>query len=116
MDFDGAIAAHASWKSKLSKYLRNPDKSLKAADIAVDHQCALGQWLYGEGKKYSSDSEFSELKKAHATFHREAADLVKRADLGEKVSEEAGLGTTSQYGKASNQVVQSIVKMKLKVK
>lgn len=116
MDFDGAVAAHVAWKTKLSRYLRNPDKSLKAADIALDNQCALGQWLYGEGEKYSSDPQFSELKKQHTTFHREAADLIRRADRGENVTEEAGLGANSPYGKASAQVVQSIVQMKQKAK
>ena len=116
MDFDGAIAAHSAWKAKLSAYLRNPDKSLNAANIGLDDQCALGQWLRGEGRKYSSHPEFSELKKEHANFHLAASDLVRRADLGEKVSEEASLGANSPYVKLSSHVVQLIVKVKQKAK
>jgi hypothetical protein len=114
MDFDGAISAHAAWKAKLSKYLQVADKSLKAADVGMDGLCALGLWLNGEGKKYSSYAEFSDLKTHHAAFHTEAAELIKRADHGEKVSEEVGLGANSRYAKASSQVVQSILKMKIK--
>ena len=116
MDFDGAIAAHSAWKAKLSGYLRNPDRSLNAANIGLDDQCPLGQWLHGEGKKYSADPEFSELKKEHANFHLAASDLVRRADLGEKVSEEASLGANSPYVKLSSHVVQLIVKVKQKAK
>jgi len=116
MDFDGAIAAHTAWKSKLRAYLGNPDRSLNAAQIGLDDQCTLGQWLHGEGKKYSSDAEFAELKKEHANFHLAAADLVKRADLGESVSEQATLGANSPYVKLSSHVVQLIVKIKQKVK
>jgi methyl-accepting chemotaxis protein len=116
MDFDGAIAAHSAWKAKLSAYLRNPDKSLSAATIGMDNQCALGQWLHGEGQKYSSDAEFADLQKEHANFHRAASDLVRRADLGEKVSEEASLGANSPYVKLSSHVVQLIVKVKQKAK
>ena len=50
MNFDDAIQVHAAWKIKLSAYLRKCDGSLKAADVRVDNRCALGQWLYGEGK------------------------------------------------------------------
>jgi len=114
MDFDGAVAAHSAWKGKLSAYLKNPDKSLHAGTIGVDNQCALGQWLHGEGQKYSSDAEFSELKKEHADFHRAAADLVRRADKGEKVAEEAALGTNSAYGKLSSRVVKLIIAVKQK--
>jgi methyl-accepting chemotaxis protein len=116
MDFDGAVAAHSAWKAKLGKYLRNPDKSLNAASIAMDDQCALGQWLHGEGRKYSSDPEFSELKKEHANFHLAASNLVKRADLGENVSEDATLGANSPYAKLSSHVVQLIIKVKQKAK
>ena len=114
MDFDGAVAAHSAWKAKLSAYLRNPDKSLNARSIGMDDQCALGQWLQGEGRKYSSDPEFSELKKEYVNFHLAASNLVKRADLGENVSEEATLGANSPYAKLSSRVVQLMVKQKAK--
>ena len=116
MDFEEAIAAHSAWKRKLSAYLRSPDHSIQAAKVGMDNQCSLGQWLYGEGRKYASDPDFSQLQKAHANFHSEAADLVRRADGGEQVSEEAGLGANSQYAKVSSQVVQLIMKIKQKAK
>ncbi|HXP78930.1 MAG TPA: hypothetical protein VN976_03425 [Verrucomicrobiae bacterium] len=43
MDFDRAIAAHSSWKNKLASYLKNPDRSIKAADVALDDHCELGK-------------------------------------------------------------------------
>ena len=116
MDLDGAIAAHSAWKTKLLGYLRNPDKSLVAANIGMDDHCALGQWLRGEGRKYSSAPEFSELQKEHANFHLAASDLVRRADLGEKVSEEATLGANSACVKLSCRIVLLILKVKQKVK
>ncbi len=33
MDFDGAIAAHSSWKMKLSLYLKHPDGSLNVLEV-----------------------------------------------------------------------------------
>jgi len=50
--------------------------------------------------------------KLGANFHPAAAELVKRADLGEKVSEQASLGANSPYVKLSSHVVQLILKVK----
>lgn len=115
MEFDEAIAAHSAWKSKLKVYFLKPDKSLNVTTIAMDDQCALGKWLYAEGAKYASYPEFKELKAQHTSFHRAAADLVKRADAGEKVSEEAALGASSPFSHLSARVVQLILAMKQKV-
>lgn len=115
MNFDDAIRAHSEWKMKLSAYVKKPDKSVNAAVLAQDNACALGKWIHGEGAKYASLPEFQELKKGHAQFHQAAAAIVKRADAGEKVSEEVSLGNQSEYNKFSTQVVQLIMKMKMKV-
>jgi len=112
MDFDEAISAHSAWKTKLKGYLRKPDKSLNVNIVGMDNQCTLGQWLYDEGKKYSAFPEYAELRDQHADFHRAAADLAKRADAGESVSEEAALGANSPFSKLSAHVVQLIMKMK----
>jgi len=112
MNFDQSIAAHTAWKGKLKAYLRKPDKSLAAASIRKDSDCSLGQWIHGEGRKYSADPDFEELEKEHASFHKAAADLVDRADSGERVAEEAALGANSSFSKASGRVVQLLMKMK----
>ena len=54
MDFDHAIAAHSSWKMKLSKYLAKPDHSLQPKEIAPDDRCDLGKWIVAEGKKFAN--------------------------------------------------------------
>jgi len=115
MDFDEAIAAHSAWKAKLKAYLQKPDKSLDAKRVGLDDQCKLGQWLHGEATKFSAIAEFRELKSQHANFHQAAADLIKRADAGEKVAEQAALGANSPFSKLSSQVVQSILKVQQKI-
>lgn len=112
MNFDEAISAHSAWKNKLRTYLRNPDKSLVVATIRKDSECPLGQWIYGEGRKYAGVPEFKELQTEHGNFHRAAAELVQRADSGEKVAEETALGSHSRFSQVSEHVVQLIMKMK----
>ncbi len=114
MDFDEAIKAHSSWKLKLSSYLRKPDGSLKVSEVQVDNKCQLGQWIYGEGMKYSSLPEYQTLKNEHAKFHKAAANVVMKADSGQNVSEETAIGGTSDFSVASSTVVSAIMSMKRK--
>jgi Chemoreceptor zinc-binding domain len=115
MNFDEAIKAHSSWKMKLSAYLRKPDGSLKAADVEVDNKCDLGKWIHGEGAKHSTLAEFGALKTEHAKFHKAAADVVKKADSGQSVSEDIAIGGSSPFAQASSAVVTAIMTMKKKI-
>jgi methyl-accepting chemotaxis protein len=114
MNFDDAIKAHADWKTKLRQYLQHPDHSLKSAEVGVDSKCALGQWIYGEGKKYSSLPEFSKLKSEHQRFHKAAGAVITKADSGVNQAEEVALGSKSEYSAASSSVVSAIMAMKAK--
>lgn len=115
MNFDDAIQAHASWKMKLSSFLKNPDNSLDESVICKDDQCALGKWIHGEGSQHSAMPEYSLLKTAHASFHKEAGDIVRRAKAGEKVSDEVVLGAKSKFSELSTQVVLYIRNMRNKL-
>jgi hypothetical protein len=112
MNFDQAISCHVQWKSKLASYLNHPDHSLSAAEIAKDDRCDLGKWLCGEGQKYANSPEFKKLVADHAHFHAAAAEIVKKADTGLRVSEEVALGAKSEYSSVSNAVVSSLMHMK----
>ena len=113
-DFDKAVRAHSDWKMKLGAYIRRPDQTLRAVEVARDDLCELGCWIHGPGRDLAGSSEYTRLKSAHADFHRAAADIVRRADAGEAVSEDIALSATSPYSHASANVVQAITAMKRK--
>jgi methyl-accepting chemotaxis protein len=115
MNFDQAITCHVAWKQKLSRYIAKPDQTLKSTEIASDHNCDLGKWIYGEGARFSNLPEFASLKSEHAHFHAAAASVVARADRGQQVSEELALGARSDFAQASNSVVSSLMALKRKV-
>jgi methyl-accepting chemotaxis protein len=114
MNFDEAITAHSAWKLKLSAYLRKPDGSLKASEVAADNKCPLGLWIHGDGKKHAALPEYGVLRNAHAKFHTSAGDVVRRADSGKNVTEELVLGGASDFSRASAAVVMAIINMKSK--
>jgi methyl-accepting chemotaxis protein len=116
IDFDKAISAHSDWKRKLAAYIQKPDASLKAADVGADNNCALGQWMYGDGSRYSSMPEYSQLKSAHAHFHTAAAQVVSKADTGQSLIENDVLGTKSDFGQCSTRVILALKAMREKAK
>jgi hypothetical protein len=115
MNFDEAITAHAKWKMKLSSYLAKPDHSLQASAVGADNGCDLGKWLHGEGKKYSRFPEFAKLVSDHAHFHETAAEILRKADSGQQVTDEVALGSKSKFAAASSAVVMSLMAMKSKL-
>jgi hypothetical protein len=109
MNFDEAIAAHAAWKQKLAVYLAKPDKSIDVAKLEKDDQCELGQWIVAGTAHFASEPAFLELRRKHAEFHHVAAAVVRRADAGEKVSEEVALGAKSAYADCSSDVILALI-------
>ena len=93
-------------------YVAKPDKLIDAAQIAKDDHCELGRWIHAEADKRASDSAFSELRREHAGFHRAAADVVRRANSGQAVSEEVMLGAHSAFSRSTAAVVHALTMMK----
>jgi len=115
MNFDEAINSHSKWKTKLASYLAKPDQSIQPSTVEPDNQCDLGKWLHGEGLKHSKLPEYTSLLSDHARFHKAAAEVVRKADSGLKVTDEIALGSNSKFGSASMAVVKSLMAMKSKV-
>jgi len=115
MDFDEAISAHSAWKRTLKLYLSKPDHSLAAADVALDDRCKLGEWIAGDGRKYSALPEFATLRAQHTRFHQAAGSIVSRADRGEDISGELVPGSNSEFSQATAQVIRALIDMKKKV-
>jgi hypothetical protein len=113
VNIEKEILAHSDWKRKLSNYITKPDGSLKSSDVASDRNCELGKWIYGSSE-HSNGPEFNKLKADHARFHTAAAGVIRRADAGQNVAEEVLLGSNSEYGRASSDVVSSLMALKAK--
>jgi len=111
MDLDEAIQAHSSWKQKLAICLKRPGSVLKPAEIRADNRSELGQWLHGEGKKFSLLTEYETLVSENARFHRAAAKLVEKANAGQEVA----LSSDSEFASASQNVVAAITELRKKV-
>jgi len=115
MDFEEAISVHSAWKMRLKSYLMKPDQSLKPMEVAADDRCALGKWLQSEKKKHAAMPEFGKLCADHSRFHQIAADILRRADAGEKVIEETAIGARSEFSSVSSAVVTGLLTIQKKL-
>lgn len=79
LTLSNAIAAHAAWIDKLQLTLKgqNPEE-YDPEIVGADHLCAVGKWLYGDGKKLDKFKEYETLKKEHAAFHECAGGILKK--------------------------------------
>ncbi len=111
MDLEEALQAHSLWKQKLAICLKKPGDALKPAEIRADNRSELGQWLHGEGKKFSLLTEYNILVSENARFHRAAAKLVEKANAGQEVA----LSSDSEFASASQNVVAAITELRKKV-
>jgi len=112
MDFDEAIGIHSKFKRKLRRYLEQQDGTLHPDQVALDHNCFLGSWIYGEGSRYAALPEYKKLKFEHARFHVVASELVRKANSGESVCEQTAPCANSAFSMSSSAVVIAILAIK----
>ena len=111
MNFDEAVSAHTKWKVRLRMVLNGTEKA-DAAVVSKDNQCDLGKWIHGEGSKHAGLPSYKALLAEHAHFHKCAAEVVAKANAGNKAAAEALLGTDGSFSHASNATIKAILKMK----
>ena len=112
--FVTAIEAHTKWKSKLRMCIADREKCPDPVAAEKDNACSLGQWLYGDGQRFSDDDDFRQLRQDHAGFHRCAARIIRSVQQNQVAEAENLL--SGEYAKISTQVVGLLNHMKRRCK
>lgn len=115
MDFDHAIVAHVSWKSKVRHHMQGTE-TLVASEVAKDDRCELGKWLHSQEQEYHGKPEFDEAVQAHAQFHRVAGDVIHQSKKVSQEEMEKMIASGSEYGKASAHCVAALTALRDAVK
>ena len=115
MNFDEAITAHRQWRIRLLGAIAgtNPEP-LEPRRVAVDDQCALGQWLYGEARQYADQSDYQDLVLEHRAFHQCAGEVLELMGAGRKEEAMASVATGAFF-QASRLTTDAIRRLKKKV-
>ena len=115
MDWMEIIGAHVMWKQRLTAFLAgNSTEELKPDMIRLDDRCALGKWIYGEGKPMSHLPRYEEVRELHAQFHQYAADVVNLHLAGNTAEAEKLL--QGEYSRLSEKLKHRIIGLSQQVK
>lgn len=83
MDIRPPLRAHAEWLAQLREYVYGAG----APDVRIlvrDDQCDLGRWIYNDASRFRSLPEYEAARQAHASFHAEAAEVIRLMQAGRR--------------------------------
>ncbi len=76
-DFGTAREAHLAWKHRLADFLAGKS-TLTQSQAVSHHDCVLGKWYDGEGrKKYGDMAQFRAIEEPHAALHAAIRNIVQ---------------------------------------
>lgn len=112
MNLEEAVQKHAEWKLKFRSAISKKEQ-MDAVTIGKDNCCAVGQWLYGEGKiRWGSKPEFQKALDKHKEFHVQAGQVAGLINAGKYAEAEAALGHGTAYARASSEVGAALIALK----
>jgi hypothetical protein len=115
MNWMEIISAHVMWKQRLTAYLAGTSQeALDPETIKLDDRCALGKWIYGDGKPMEVLPGYEEVRSLHATFHQNAAQVVSLHLAGDTAGAEALLN--GDYSRLSEKLKHRILGLSTQVK
>ena len=112
MHLGNAIAAHNEWKEKFRTAIAKQD-TIDMATVSADHCCALGKWLYGEGKRlFGTLPSHTHCVAIHGIFHREAGKIAEEINSQHFLEAESMLGADTPFANTSNALAAAILRLK----
>ncbi|WP_230655652.1 CZB domain-containing protein [Psychrobacter sp. I-STPA10] len=115
-NFTDALKTHADWKFKLRDAIAEKTQ-LDDKKIAQDDQCVLGKWLHDAETKeaFSGLENYQECIKAHARFHKAAAEVARNINMENYAHATDLLKTGTEYATSSSEVGLAIHELRKEV-
>jgi methyl-accepting chemotaxis protein len=105
--FIDAENAHAKWKMRLVQFVGGQShEDFDETAVSCDDKCDLGKWIHGPAVKYSSLTEYKNLRTSHAEFHKTVGAIVHC--VHEKDSDAARLLLGGDFATASKKTIRAI--------
>jgi methyl-accepting chemotaxis protein len=83
IDFAGARRAHRQWRVNVRAYINDLDVTFDHATAHDGTLCALGKWIYSEGKDYQNLPSYQDLEENHGKLHAYIGRILELKDQGE---------------------------------
>lgn len=107
VDVDAIIDAHRQWKVKLRQAIED-GSTVDVATLSRDDCCALGKWIYADGKRLSQRPNFVELVGRHRHFHNVAGGIGALINQKRMREAEDALAPGTVFAQATADVVSTL--------
>lgn len=107
VNVDAIIDAHRQWKVKLRQAIEERT-IVDVETLSRDDCCALGKWIYGDGKRLSQRPNFVELVGRHRHFHKVAGEIGTLINQKRMREAEDSLAPGTMFAKATADVVSTL--------
>lgn len=115
MNWVEIIGVHVMWKRRLIAYRAGKDEAQMGPDtIRPDDRCALGKWIYGEGKPMGALPGYEEVRALRAAYHQNAAEIVSLHQAGKTAGAEILLN--GSFSRLSEKLEHRLPGLSLQVK
>ena len=105
-----AMVAHGAWKQRLRTVIATGKSTFQLEDVRKDNCCDFGRWLYACEGNNRRTPHWECVRDLHATFHREAAEVLQEATDGDPgKATEAITSADSPFRTASDKLSKAIV-------
>ncbi|MGO4872182.1 MAG: methyl-accepting chemotaxis protein [Roseiarcus sp.] len=105
-----AITGHVTWRTRLLTAVECGEAPDPGA-VRSDCNCALGKWLYGDGRAHANRKEYGAVLREHKTFHEVAASVVELIIRGKSKEANAEI-LNGAFRKQSKVVVVALVNLR----
>lgn len=99
---DKYIAQHGQWKRRLRETIETGQSTITPADLRKDNQCEFGKWLYSLGSEAGEHGRLAKIRRLHAEFHQQAAEIVRLVQAGKADEAAKSMELRGEYAKASS--------------
>lgn len=96
-----AIGAHGKWKRRLQAVIEEGRSDVPPERVEPDNLCDFGRWLYSLSPADQNSEYFRKVQSMHASFHREAAKVLRLALSGQKAAAEKCMAFGGPFANAS---------------
>lgn len=104
---DAAILAHSKWITQLKVAILDGSSKFDPDIVMSDNHCDFGKWLYEDFPKPTENGEiFEQIRNIHATFHQNAASILRLAAKGDRQTALDMLMINSEFIGLSSNLIQ----------
>lgn len=108
-EITAAIGSHGQWKQRLKDAIASGKSDITPAQAAADNTCAFGKWLHGVSGADAHSPFYVKVRPLHATFHQEAAKVLRSALAGSKAEATHAIEDKSPFANASSALTMAMM-------